>query len=167
MQPAPTHRKRKKLNVLPSPEMEQAKSGLISCHKRLRWFYKDIWSRQSSTTIGMLRKAAPNPQCMPINFWQIGWRGPRRHQTPSCCPMVDRAQMNNLRQDHDESIQSFCPRAREQANFCNFNIPCPTCAYNVNYTDHVLCDVLNRDWLIMKYSSIYLQTKRRIRFWKK
>ena len=58
--------------------------------------------------------------------------------------MVGRVQLHNMRQDHDETIRSFCARARGQAGVCKFTINCPNCHTVVNYTDNVLCDVLTR-----------------------
>ena len=59
-------------------------------------------------------------------------------------PMVAHVKLHNMHQDHEETIRSFCARARGQASVCNFTMPCPNCAHNVNYTDDVLCDVLTR-----------------------
>ena len=58
--------------------------------------------------------------------------------------MVARVQLHNMRQDHDETIRSFCARARGQAGVCKFTINCPNCHTVVNYTGNVLCDVLTR-----------------------
>ena len=42
--------------------------------------------------------------------------------------MVARMKLHNVHQDHEETIRSFCARARGQASICKFTMPCP------NYT---------------------------------
>ena len=56
--------------------------------------------------------------------------------------MVARVHLHNMQQDRDETIRSFGARIRGQANICKFNIKCPSCANDVNYTDAILRDVL-------------------------
>ena len=58
--------------------------------------------------------------------------------------MVARMKLHNMHQDHEETIRSFCARARGQASICKITMPCPNCTHEVNYTDNVLCDVLTR-----------------------
>ena len=56
--------------------------------------------------------------------------------------MVARVQLNNMRQDRDETIHSFGARLRGQAGVCKFLVTCPGCSAEVNYTENVLHDVL-------------------------
>lgn len=58
--------------------------------------------------------------------------------------MVARVTLNNMRQDRDETIRSFSARARGQAGVCSFQIKCPHCEGEVNYTDTVVRDVVTR-----------------------
>ena len=58
--------------------------------------------------------------------------------------MVARVQLNNMRQDWDETICSFGARLRGQAGVCKFLVTCPGCSAEVNYTENVLRDVLTR-----------------------
>ena len=56
--------------------------------------------------------------------------------------MVARVQLHNMHQDRDETVRSFCARLRGQAGICKFTTQCPSCDTNVNYTEHILRDVL-------------------------
>ena len=56
--------------------------------------------------------------------------------------MVARVQLNNMRQDRDETIRSFGARLFGQAGVCKFLVTCPGCSAEVNYTENVLRDVL-------------------------
>ncbi|CAE1167716.1 unnamed protein product [Acanthosepion pharaonis] len=49
-----------------------------------------------------------------------------------------------MRQDRDEPVRRFGARQREQADICRFVITCPSCKYNVNYTDAFGRDILSR-----------------------
>ena len=60
--------------------------------------------------------------------------------------MVARVTLHGMRQDRDEPIRAFTARVRGQANICKFVIECPNdnCKSNINYTDHVIKDVITR-----------------------
>ena len=58
--------------------------------------------------------------------------------------MVARVALNNLHQDHDESIRSFCARLKGQACVCKYVVACTCCNQEVNYTSQILRDVLIR-----------------------
>jgi hypothetical protein len=58
--------------------------------------------------------------------------------------MVARVQLHNMNQDRDETVRSFGARLHGQAGICKYNTPCPECHTTVNYTEHILCDVLTR-----------------------
>ena len=58
--------------------------------------------------------------------------------------MVARVQLHNMHQDRDETVRSFCARLHGQAGICKFTTQCPSCNTNVNYTEHILCDVRTR-----------------------
>ena len=58
--------------------------------------------------------------------------------------MVAQVQLHNMHQDRDETVRSFCAHLRGQAGICKFTTQCPSCDTNVNYTEHILCDVLTR-----------------------
>jgi predicted RNA-binding Zn-ribbon protein involved in translation (DUF1610 family) len=58
--------------------------------------------------------------------------------------MVARVALNDMRQDHTETICSFGARIRVQATICKFLFPCPNCNTEVNYTDQILRDILVR-----------------------
>jgi len=56
--------------------------------------------------------------------------------------MVARVNLANKRQDRDDTVHSFGARIRGQANICKYEMQCPNCATNVNYTANILRDVL-------------------------
>jgi hypothetical protein len=58
--------------------------------------------------------------------------------------MVARVQLQNMRQDRDETILSFCARLCGQAAGCKFLVACPGCSADVNYTQNVLRNVVIR-----------------------
>ena len=58
--------------------------------------------------------------------------------------MVARVQLHNMRQDRDEPVRNFTARLRGQASICKFNLKCPSCDANVNYTEEIIRDVLCR-----------------------
>lgn len=58
--------------------------------------------------------------------------------------MVARVTLNNLTQDHNESIRAFGARLRGQAGVCKYTIDCPNCNHKVDYTEPILRDVLSR-----------------------
>ena len=58
--------------------------------------------------------------------------------------MVARMQLFNMRQDRDEAIRNFGARLRGQAGICKFQMECPNCSHQVNYTDAILRDALTR-----------------------
>ena len=58
--------------------------------------------------------------------------------------MVAWVQLHNMHQDRDETVRSFCAHLRGQAGICKFTTQCPSCDTNVNYTEHILRDVLTR-----------------------
>ena len=56
--------------------------------------------------------------------------------------MVAQVQLLNMHQDRDETVRSFCARLHGQAGICKFTTQCPSCDTNVNYTEHILHNVL-------------------------
>ena len=58
--------------------------------------------------------------------------------------MVAWVQLHNMHQDRDETVGSICARLHDQAGICKFTTQCPSYDTNVNYTDHILRDVLTR-----------------------
>ena len=58
--------------------------------------------------------------------------------------MVARVQLHNMRQDRDETIRSFGARLRGQAGVCKFHVNCQNCNTDVNYTEHIIRDVITR-----------------------
>ncbi|KAK3704765.1 hypothetical protein QZH41_000934 [Actinostola sp. cb2023] len=58
--------------------------------------------------------------------------------------MVARVQLHNMHQDRDETVRSFGARLRGQAGVCKFTTQCLECNASVNYTEHILRDVLTR-----------------------
>ena len=58
--------------------------------------------------------------------------------------MVAPVQLHNMHQDRNETVRSFCAHLRGQAGICKFTTQCPSCDTNVNYTEHILRDVLTR-----------------------
>ena len=59
--------------------------------------------------------------------------------------MVSRVQLQQMRQDRDEPVRSFCARLRGQASVCNFKILCPcTEPQEVDYSSHIVRDSLIR-----------------------
>ncbi|KAK3752546.1 hypothetical protein QZH41_003484, partial [Actinostola sp. cb2023] len=49
-----------------------------------------------------------------------------------------------MHQDRDETVRSFGARLRGQAGVCKFTTQCLECNASVNYTEHILRDVLTR-----------------------
>ncbi|KAK3731812.1 hypothetical protein QZH41_007627 [Actinostola sp. cb2023] len=58
--------------------------------------------------------------------------------------MVARVQLHNMHQDRHETVRSFGARLRGQAGVCKFTTQCLECNASVNYTEHILRDVLTR-----------------------
>lgn len=58
--------------------------------------------------------------------------------------MVARVALQNMKQDRDETIRSFCARLRGQAGVCKFLSECPNCMNDVNYSDSMIRDALVR-----------------------
>ena len=58
--------------------------------------------------------------------------------------MVARVELHNMQQDRDEPIRNFGARLRGQAGVCKFTTKCPNCDGNVDYTEHIIRDVLTR-----------------------
>ena len=58
--------------------------------------------------------------------------------------MVARVQLHNMQQDRDEPIRGFGARLRGQASVCKFVTACPNCNADVNYTEHIVRDVVTR-----------------------
>ncbi len=58
--------------------------------------------------------------------------------------MVARVQLHNMRQDRDETIRSFGARQCGQAGVCKFQVRCQNCNTDVNYTEHIIRDVITR-----------------------
>ena len=58
--------------------------------------------------------------------------------------MVVRVALHNMQQDRDEPIRNFGARLRGQAGVCKFTTKCPNCERNVDYTEHIIRDVLTR-----------------------
>ena len=58
--------------------------------------------------------------------------------------MVSRVALNDMRQDREETIRSFCARLRGQASVCQYTIQCPNCEHDVDYTEPILRDALCR-----------------------
>lgn len=58
--------------------------------------------------------------------------------------MVASVALYEMRQGRDEAIRSFGARIRGQAGVCKYNMDCPSCNNQVNYTDQILRDVLTR-----------------------
>ena len=60
--------------------------------------------------------------------------------------MVARVQLQQMRQDRDETVRAFAARLRGQAGVCNFSVKCAsdTCQAITNYSDIMVRDVLIR-----------------------
>ena len=58
--------------------------------------------------------------------------------------MVARVSLQNMKQDNDEPIRSFCARLKGQANICKFSVKCPTCSIDISYTDAMIKDTLTK-----------------------
>ena len=56
--------------------------------------------------------------------------------------MLSRISLHNMSQNHGENVRSFGSRIQGQASICKFQLKCPNCDNNVDYTDSVLRDVL-------------------------
>ena len=59
-------------------------------------------------------------------------------------PMVARAELHSMIQGHDEAVRVFGARVRGQANVCKYTIKCKNCSHDVNYTDHMIRDVISQ-----------------------
>ena len=49
--------------------------------------------------------------------------------------MVAGVNLQNMQQDRDEPVRSFCARLRGQANVCKYTVTCLDCNKNINYTN--------------------------------
>ena len=58
--------------------------------------------------------------------------------------MVARVQLHNMKQDIAEPIRNFCARLRGQAGVCKFTVKCANCDRDVDYTEHMIRDVVTR-----------------------
>ena len=58
--------------------------------------------------------------------------------------MVAQVQLLNMHQDREETVRSFCAHQCGQAGICKFTTQCPSCDTDVNYTKHILRNVLTR-----------------------
>ena len=58
--------------------------------------------------------------------------------------MVARVQLHNMKQDIAEPIRNFCARLRGQAGVCKFTVTCTNCDRDVDYTEHMIRDVVTR-----------------------
>ena len=58
--------------------------------------------------------------------------------------MVHRDTLHNMRQDRDETVNSFGARLQGQANVCKFIVKCTGCDLDVNYTEGIMYDLLSR-----------------------
>ena len=58
--------------------------------------------------------------------------------------MVARVALHNMSQDRDEPVRSFCARVKGQAGVCKYQIDCPICETEVDYTHCIVRDVLSR-----------------------
>ncbi|KAK3754450.1 hypothetical protein QZH41_009233, partial [Actinostola sp. cb2023] len=67
-------------------------------------------------------------------------------QLLECCDEQLRKDLVNKehRGDRDETVRSFGARLRGQAGVCKFTTQCLECNASVNYTEHILRDVLTR-----------------------
>ncbi len=59
-------------------------------------------------------------------------------------PMVARVELHSMVQGHDEAVRVFGARVRGQANVCKYIIKCKNCAHDVDYTDHIIQDVITQ-----------------------
>lgn len=59
-------------------------------------------------------------------------------------PMVARAELHSMIQGHDEPVRVFGARVRGQANVCKYSIKCKNCSNDVDYTDHMIRDVISQ-----------------------
>jgi hypothetical protein len=59
-------------------------------------------------------------------------------------PMVARAELHSMIQGHDEAVRVFGARVRGQANVCKYTIKCKNCSQDVDYTDHMIRDVISQ-----------------------
>ena len=58
--------------------------------------------------------------------------------------MAARVQLHNMKQDIAEPIRNFCARLRGQAGVCKFTVKCTNCDRDVDYTEHMIRDVVTR-----------------------
>jgi hypothetical protein len=58
--------------------------------------------------------------------------------------MVARVTLHNMSQDREEAVRPFCARLKGQANVCKFNVECPRCKTDVNYTNQIVHDCIIR-----------------------
>ena len=56
--------------------------------------------------------------------------------------MVARVELHNMHQDIDESIRSFSARVKGQADVCRYILSCPSCSYDVSYTEEIMKDII-------------------------
>ena len=92
--------------------------------KDLTRTYGDLTAQDETSVLGFIKTLAVRPE---------------NH-------LVARVQLQQLRQDRDEPIRSFCARLRGQASVCNFKKKCP-CAepQDVDYSDDMIRDCLIRN----------------------
>ena len=57
--------------------------------------------------------------------------------------MVARAELQTMRQDHDEPVRAFSARVRGQADTCKYTVRCSDCAKDVDYTENMIRDVVS------------------------
>jgi hypothetical protein len=58
-------------------------------------------------------------------------------------PMVARAELQTMRQDHDEPVRPFSARVRGQADTCQYAVLCPDWGKDVDYTEPMIRDVVS------------------------
>ena len=56
--------------------------------------------------------------------------------------MISRVNLHDMHQDREETVRSFYARLKGQANTCNFSISCSECQHAVNYSEHIIRDIL-------------------------
>ena len=59
-------------------------------------------------------------------------------------PMVARVELHSMVQGHDEAVRVFGARVRGQANVCKYTLKCKHCSRDVDYTDHIIRDVISQ-----------------------
>ena len=58
-------------------------------------------------------------------------------------PMVTRAKLQTMQQDHDEPVRAFSARVRGQADTCQYTVPCPDCGKDVDHTEPMIRDIVS------------------------